>query len=81
MLLVLLIVLSSLLRTPKKAAVVKNIQTKSVNLYSIGSVPKAQVQAQIKKSGVVRVVALTGGVVQSVNFHEGDPVEKGSTLF
>jgi multidrug efflux pump subunit AcrA (membrane-fusion protein) len=79
-LLVLLIILSNVLHPAPKDAVGKDLQTKQVSLYSIGSVPKMQIQAQIEKSGVITVVALSGGVVQTIQFHEGDTVSKGDTL-
>jgi multidrug efflux pump subunit AcrA (membrane-fusion protein) len=53
---------------------------KEVSLYSIGSVPKIKVEAQVEKSGVVTVVALSGGVVQKINYKEGDKIAGGSAL-
>lgn len=53
---------------------------KSVQLYSIGSVPKATFQAKIEKAGVVKIVAQTSGIVQSISVNEGDDVTKGKTL-
>lgn len=53
---------------------------KAVRVYSIGDTPKATFQAKIEKSGVVTIVAQTGGVVQSINVTEGDQVGKGQTL-
>lgn len=76
---VLIVVLSSVLQAPPKAKEVKN-PAKSVSLYYIGSVPKLKVSAQIEKTGVVKVVALSGGVVQKINYKEGDNVTKGNTL-
>lgn len=78
--LILLIILSSVLHQTPKTAVGKDLQSKQVQLYSIGSVPKMDIQAQIEKSGVIKVVALSGGVVQKVHFKEGDAVSRGSTL-
>ena len=78
--LVLLIVLSNVLHPAPKDTSEKKAQTKQVSLYSIGSVPKMQVQAQIEKSGVVKIVSLAGGVVQTIHFHEGDTISKGSTI-
>lgn len=76
---VLIIFLSSKLQAPQKAADVKS-PAKSISLYHIGSVPKMKVSAQIEKTGVVKVVALSGGVVQKIHFKEGDKVNKGNTL-
>ncbi len=76
---VLIIVLSSFLQTPPKTTDVKSPQ-KEVSLYSIGSVPKMTASAQITKTGVVSIVALSGGVVQKIHYHEGDKVSRGNTL-
>lgn len=78
--LVLLIVLSNVLKPAPKSEAEKKVQTKQVTFYNIGSVPKMEVQAQIEKSGVVKIVALSGGVVQKVHFREGEEIAKGTTL-
>jgi multidrug efflux pump subunit AcrA (membrane-fusion protein) len=78
--LVLLIALSNFLQAPPKLVESKTINPKDVRTYTIGSVPKMTVQAQIEKSGVVKLVALSGGVVQQINYKEGDPITKGSTV-
>lgn len=79
-LLVLAIVLSSLLQAKPETQVLEN-PPKEVSLYSIGTAPRINVQAQIEKTGVVRITALAGGVVQRVHFREGAAVSKGNTLF
>lgn len=76
---VLIIFLSTVLQRPPKTVETKN-QAKSISLYHIGSVPKLKVSAQIEKTGVVKVVALSGGVVQKINYKEGDKVARGNTL-
>lgn len=53
---------------------------KEVTLYSIGQAPKTSVQAKVEKSGVVKIVALAGGVVQKVNVKEGAKVTKGKQI-
>lgn len=77
---VLLIGLSNFLRTPPATVQSETIEPKTVSVYSIGSVPKMTVQAQIEKSGVITIVALSNGVVQKVHFHEGEETARGSTL-
>src|SRR5438876_3735173 len=76
---VFIIFLSSRFQVVSPAEVVK-APLKEVSLYSIGSVPKIKVEAQVEKSGVVTVVALSGGVVQKINYREGDKVGVGDTL-
>jgi multidrug efflux pump subunit AcrA (membrane-fusion protein) len=77
---VLLIVFSNILRTPPKTAESKSTDPKQVSLYYIGIVPKMTVQAQIEKSGVIKIVALSNGVVQKIYYREGDAISKGTTL-
>ncbi len=78
-LLLLFIVTGSIVRKPKTE--LKSItQPKMVATYTIGSVPKVSVQAQIKKSGVVTVSAQTAGIVQHIYPSEGAKVAKGASL-
>lgn len=75
-----LIVLSNFLKRPAQTKTETKLIPKNVQVYTIGSAPKIRFQAQIEKSGVVQITALTGGVVQSINFQPGDSVSKGNTL-
>lgn len=77
--LILLITLSSFLQT-KPSTPQQKPEVKEVSLYYIGSAPKMTVQAQIEKTGVITVIALSGGVVQKIHYHEGDTVHQGNTL-
>lgn len=77
---VLLIALSNFLQQTPKAEESENLQSKQVQTYSIGSVPRMTVQAQIEKSGVMKIVALSGGVVQKIYYREGEHVNKGNTI-
>ena len=53
---------------------------KTVKVYSIGESPKAEFQAKIEKSGVVKIVAQSSGIVQNITVHEGDKVWRGQNL-
>ncbi len=75
----LLIVIGSFLRKPKKEVAVTPPE-KDVQVYSIGAAPTVKVQAQIEKSGIIKIVALTPGIVSQVNVTEGQEVEKGTNL-
>ena len=78
--LLLLIVVSNLFRqTPVVTQNEKN-QPRSVPVYRIGEAPKIKLQAQIEKSGVVQIFALTGGVIQKIYYTQGQPVNKGMIL-
>jgi len=74
-----LIVAGSILRKPKQEATIAPPE-KEIVAYSIGSAPTIKVQAQIEKSGVIKVVAQTPGIVSTVNVTEGQEVSKGTTL-
>lgn len=78
-LLLLLIILGNILLAPKEAEE-KPPVPKKVELYKLGSAPKVKVQAQVEKSGVVKIVALSPGVVESINVIEGDEIGKGGNL-
>ncbi|OGD87298.1 hypothetical protein A2164_04050 [Candidatus Curtissbacteria bacterium RBG_13_35_7] len=51
-----------------------------VEIFSIGSVPKVTMQAQIEKAGVVQIVAQAPGIVSNINVVEGQKVTRGKTL-
>lgn len=78
-LLLFFIVVGSIIRKPKieKAP---TPQVKDVKAYSIGSAPTIKVQAQIEKTGVIKIIAQTPGVVASINVVEGQQVAKGTAL-
>src|SRR4051812_29738094 len=59
---VVLIILSSFLHKPGAAEKATQAPAKPVQVYRIGSAPKITAQAQVKKSGVIQIVALGSGV-------------------
>jgi len=54
--------------------------TKAVTTYKLGSAPKVSLQAQVKKNGVIQIIAQTAGVVQKVPVSAGDSVKRGTQL-
>lgn len=77
--LILLIIVSSFFRRPP--AVKKEVPpVKKVGVYQIGTAPRIAVSAQVEKSGVIQITALTGGVVQTIYKHEGEEAGRGETL-
>lgn len=78
-LLLLLIIVGSFLRKPNlektPAPVYKEVVT-----YSIGKAPRVTLQGKMEKSGIIKVVALTPGVVFNVNVVEGQEVAQGTNL-
>lgn len=77
---VLLIIISNLISHIPKPEQIAVKPAKLVHVYQVGSVPKISVQAQVEKSGVIKIVSLSGGVVQSVFKTEGNTFVQGETL-
>lgn len=78
--LLVLIVISNILTKPKEEAKETTLTTKSVETYIIGESPKIVVQAKVEKSGVIKIVSLGSGVVQSINVEVGQEVSKGTNI-
>lgn len=74
-----LIILSNAINRPRGAREVA-LPIKEVQVYTIGTSPKITVQAQVEKSGVIKVVALGSGVVQAINAEVGQEVGQGTNL-
>ncbi len=78
--LVVLIILSNLLQKPPAEEKTVEQESKEVEIYTIGAAPKLNVQAQIEKSGVVTITALSPGIVQNIYVEPGTKVTRGTTL-
>lgn len=76
----LLIATGNMIRKPKPEAEATVAQPKQVSVYSVGEAPRIRTQAKIEKSGVIKIVAQTGGIVQNINVKEGQEISRGSTL-
>lgn len=75
-----LIILSNFISRPKTSTLEQGLVVKEVEVYTIGTSPKITVQAKVEKSGVVKVVALGSGVVQSISVLPGQEVGRGQNL-
>lgn len=78
--LVLLIILGNIIRKPAPDAKETAKIPQKVEVYSLGESPRVTVTGEIEKSGVVKIVALTPGVVSQINYREGAQVSKGAVL-
>lgn len=78
---VLLIVLNTMLHKPTQIIAPTEKKSKEVDVFSIGKAPRLSVQAKIEKSGVIKITALTGGVIQKIYKQEGESISKGQWLF
>lgn len=61
---------------------VENTQVlaKQVKVFTIGQSPRISVQGEVKKSGVIKIIAQTPGVVASINTAEGNEIQKGTVI-
>lgn len=75
-----LIIFSNIINRPKPTEKDVTLPTKEVKVYAIGTSPKITVQAQVEKSGITKVVALSQGVVQSISVEVGQEVNQGQNL-
>ena len=78
--LLILIILGSTIFKAKPVDQPKQAEVKSVQTFKIGVSPKVSTQAQVEKSGVIKVVAQMPGIVSYINVIEGDQVGKGQQL-
>ncbi len=79
-LLFLLIVLGSTVFKAQPEEKHTEIPVKQVESFRIGTSPKISLQAQVEKTGVIKIVAQTPGIVSSINTYEGETVSRGKAL-
>jgi multidrug efflux pump subunit AcrA (membrane-fusion protein) len=79
-LLLILIIAGNFIRQPKIVTKVEKPAVKTVTIYQADALPRLQMQAQIEKSGVVQISALSSGVVYALYAKEGTHVRQGQTL-
>ena len=75
-----LILLGNVLASFGKKENKQPVVVKDAQIFSIGAAPKVSLQGQIEKSGVFKIVAQTPGIVNSINFNEGDSVFRGQPI-
>ena len=76
-----LIIIGNFLRRPAPAAPETEPVVKTVELYSIGSVPKIKLGGRVEKSGVLTITADASGFVQKIYAQPGTSVTRGKPLF
>lgn len=75
-----LIALGNQFRKPEVVKESEEVQPKQVQVYQIGGVPKVAVQAKVQKSGVITIMAQTGGIVTSIPVEEGQNITAGTKV-
>jgi multidrug efflux pump subunit AcrA (membrane-fusion protein) len=78
-LLVAVIGIGNYLASPKPEPEVAKA-AKSVSVYTLGKTPTVTLQAKIEKQGVIKITALSGGIVSSIPVTEGQTVQAGQSL-
>lgn len=58
----------------------KEAQAKQVTVFSAGGGSEVTTQARVQKTGVIKIYAQSPGIVQAVNFKEGDTIQRGQSL-
>lgn len=76
----LVIFLGSTVFRVKPVAEETKTQAKHVAVFRMDESPKIRVQGEIKKDGVIKILAQTPGIVSFIPLHEGEEVAKGGRL-
>ncbi len=71
----------NILRQPETDGEVAAAEPKVTEVYALGSNPEITVQAKVEKSGIIKLTALSGGVVQKIRVTEGGAVKRGTQVF
>lgn len=79
-LLMVLIVIGNIIRTPKTIEKEPEKPAKEVEIYSIGKAPRMSISAKVEKTGIVKITALSGGIVQKIYRKEGEHIQTGEWL-
>jgi multidrug efflux pump subunit AcrA (membrane-fusion protein) len=64
----------------KPAETTEQTMTKSVSVYHFGQGSQAAFQAKVEKTGVVKIMAQTSGIVAHISVNEGDSVSQGQQI-
>lgn len=79
-LLFVVIFLGNILSRPKSQPQSAN-PVKKVQVYTIGEAPTVSFQAKVDNPGVIKIVALSSGIIQNIAVSEGDFTTRGQQLF
>lgn len=78
--LLLLIAAGNFIAGLSKQETAEKFLVKDVQIYNIGQAPKVSLSGQVEKSGVYKIVAQTSGIVQKINYKEGDEISRGQSI-
>lgn len=74
------IILGSTVFSVRSPRIEERSEPKKVDVYTLGKSPRISVQGEVKKGGVIKIVAQSPGIVNSINAVEGTEVVTGTIL-
>jgi multidrug efflux pump subunit AcrA (membrane-fusion protein) len=74
------IIVGSYMRKPPVTVQEKEKPAKLVKLFSIGTAPKISTVGKVEKTGVVKVVAQSSGIVQKIYVKEGQQIQRNAWI-
>ena len=77
----LIIIIGSVITKPPAKPASTGTTPKQVAIYGIGQAPRIQITAHVETNGVVKIVAQTSGIVQTIYKKQGEQVGRGDWLF
>jgi len=72
--------LGNIIFSPKPEAQKNLSAPKKVDVFKLGLAPQVSFQGKVEKSGVIKIVAQTGGIVNNINVSEGQQVYQGTNI-
>lgn len=76
----LLTILGNVFLAPKPEVTKEEEIVKEVEVHSVGSAAQVTYQGKIEKTGVVKIVAQTPGIVSEINVTEGNHIVRGTRI-
>lgn len=75
-----LMIIGNLLFSPKPEPEKNQTTPKNVQIYKLGSAPEISYQGKVEKSGVVKIIAQSAGIVSNINVYEGQEIAAGTNI-
>ena len=76
----LLMIIGNVLFSPTAAVQSNQLAPKQVQIYKLGSAPLVSYQGKVEKSGVIKIIAQTSGIVSAINVSEGQQIDSGTNI-
>jgi multidrug efflux pump subunit AcrA (membrane-fusion protein) len=77
----LMIIIGNIISRPAGKPASAPVTPKPVAIYGIGQAPRIQITARVETTGVVKIIAQTGGIVQAIYKKTGEQARRGDWLF